>query len=268
MLVDDYTFHSKGSNVLVITFAGMSGILRTVATVKERIGIEARPFEFVNSLEDKQCDVLSLRDRQRAYYHLGIKGVGGSIDEVAAYLKDFVSKKGYGMVVTLGHSMGGYAAMLFASRIGADISIAISAPTFLDPQNRARCNDDRYADEKQKLWESGAEKGKYLDLRSHFLFQESLGVKDECEYLVFYGENDRLDKTHSNRMMGLQKSLSVFEVAGGGHNAARLMRDSGILSRLYDTMLSVDGRKDSSLLLESIKKENSIRQVLPPRSPT
>ena len=267
MLVDDFTFQSKGANTLLITFAGMTGILRTVATLKKRIGIEARPFEFVNSLQAKECDVLFLRDRNRAYYHSGIRGVGCGIDEVAAYLNDFISAKRYGLVVTLGHSMGGYASMLFASKIKADVSIAISPPTFLDPENRVRYNDDRYADEKKKLWKSMPEKGRYLDLQSFFRSEDSIATNNRCSYFLFYGENDRLDRIYANRMIDLRDAVSVFEVANGDHNTARLMRDSGLLSRLLDTLLSMNGSKDIDLLLDSLKLEQSIRQVLLPRSP-
>jgi hypothetical protein len=264
LLADDYAFQSKGAKTLFITFAGMAGILRTVATLQERIGIEARPFEFVNSLHDKECDVLFLRDRNRAYYHSGIRGVGESIDEVARYLKEFINRKSYDLVVTLGHSMGGYASMLFASKIGADISIAVSAPTFLDPENRARHNDDRYAEEKKNLWESLSGKGGYLDLQSYFLSKER--AEDRCEYFLFYGEKDRLDKIHASRMIGLRKSVNVFEVANGDHNTARLMRDLGLLSKLYDSVLSIERGQDIDMLLNSLKMERSMRQVLQPRS--
>jgi pimeloyl-ACP methyl ester carboxylesterase len=262
LLVDDYAFQSKGARTLFITFAGMSGILRTLATLQMRIGIEARPFEFVNSLRDKECDVLFLRDRNRAYYHSGIRGVGGSIDEVAGCLKEFIDRKRYDLVVTLGHSMGGYASMLFASKIGADISIAVSAPTFLDPENRARYDDARYAEEKKKLWESVSGKGRYFDLQSYFLSQER--AEDRCEYFLFYGERDRLDKIHANRMIGLRKSVNVFEVANGDHNTARLMRDSGLLSRLYENMLSIERGQDIDMLLDLLKMEPQVRQVLQP----
>jgi pimeloyl-ACP methyl ester carboxylesterase len=267
MLVDDCAFQSKGANTLVITFAGMAGILKTVTALKKKMGSEARPFEFVNTLQDMECDVLFLRDRNRAYYHSGIKGIGASIDEVAAYLNEVVDRKGYDLVVTLGHSMGGYASMLFASKIKADISISISPPTFLDPENRAKYSDERYSDEKKALWKSMSEKGRYLDLQSYFLSEHRNASNDRCQYLLFYGENDRLDKIHANRMIGLYNSFNVFEVADGDHNTARLMRDSGLLSRLLDTMLSMKRHNGIGSLLKAIKMEKSIRQVLPPRSP-
>ena len=49
-LVDDFGLQAKGSSTLFITFAGMAGILKTLASVKQKIGIETRPFEFVHSL--------------------------------------------------------------------------------------------------------------------------------------------------------------------------------------------------------------------------
>jgi pimeloyl-ACP methyl ester carboxylesterase len=195
VLVDDIAFQSRDSRTLVVTFAGMAGILRTMSALRQRLGIETRPFEFVHSLEDKECDVLFLRDRYRSYYHLGVKGVGRSIDEVSTFLNDFIKKGGYDFVITLGHSMGGYASILFASRINADFCVAISAPTFLDPDNRTKYGDDRYSEEKAKLCELMPESAKYLDLGSLLLSTRSRGNRKSCSYLLFYGENDRLDRS-------------------------------------------------------------------------
>ena len=264
ILVDDFTFQSRGNRTLVIAFAGMAGILRTFSIVKQKMGIETRPFEFVHSLQDKECDVLFLRDRHRAYYHSGVKGVGGSVDEVANFLNDFIDQRGYNLVATLGHSMGGYASILFASKINADICVAISAPTFLDPENRRVHDDKRYAEEKIKLWESKPESIRYFDLKSYFLSKEHLEIKNHCEYFLFYGERDRLDKIHANRMAGLDRPVNVFEVSGGDHNTARKMRESGFLSRLYDSILALDGGQDVDSLLRMMGSENSVRQPFSP----
>jgi hypothetical protein len=262
LLVSDFTFQSKGSRTLIVAFAGMAGIRRTLATLKQRVGLEVRPFEFVHSLKDRECDVLFLRDRHRAYYHSGVKGVGDNVEEVAGFLNDFISKRGYDLVVTLGHSMGGYASILFASKINADFCVAISAPTFLDPENRIKYNDERYGHEKRKLCKGNPESFRYLDLRSYFLSREALDNRKRCVYCLFYGDSDRLDKIHARRMIGLEKPIHVFEVMDSDHNAARKMRDSGFLYRLCDCILSVDGRRNVDTLLRSLELEQSLRQSL------
>jgi pimeloyl-ACP methyl ester carboxylesterase len=265
LLVSDFTFQSKGSRTLIVSFAGMTGLRRTFATLKQRVGLEVRPFEFVHSLKDRDCDVLFLRDRHRAYYHSGVKGVGKTVDDVADFLNDFMSKRGYDLVVTLGHSMGGYASILFASKINADVCIAISTPTFLDQENRVKYNDERYAHEKRKLYESKLESFRYLDLRSYFLSNERPKNRKNCVYCLFYGDSDRLDKIHATRMVGIDQPIHIFEVIGGDHNAARTMRDSGLLFRLCDSILSINSREHANTLLRTIESDHSIRRSLSPR---
>ena len=265
LLVSDFTFQSKGSRTLIIAFAGMAGIRRTFATLKQRVGLEVRPFEFVHSLRDRDCDVLFLRDRHRAYYHSGVKGVGNNVEEVTGFLNDFISRRGYELVVTLGHSMGGYASILFASKINADVCVAISAPTFLDPENRMKYNDERYAHEKRKLCESKPESFRYLDLRNYFLSRDALENRNRCVYCLFYGDSDRLDKIHASRMIGIDQPIHVFEVMGGDHNAARKMRETGLLHSLCDCILLTNRRERVDSLVRSLELDHSIRHSLSPR---
>ena len=265
LLVSDFAFQSRGSRTLIVAFAGMAGIRKTLATLRRRVWLGVRPFEFVHSLKDRECDVLFLRDRHRAYYHSGVKGVGNNVQEVAAFLNDFISKKGYDSVVTLGHSMGGYASILFASKINADVCVAISAPTFLDLENRMKYNDERYAHEKRNLCESKPESFRLLDLRSYLLSNQRSENKKDCVYCLFYGDSDRLDKIHASRMVGINQPIHIFEVMGGDHNAAHTMRESGLLFRLCDSILSIHSREHINTLLRTIESDDSIRRSLSPR---
>lgn len=232
--------------------------------LRQKIGIETRPFEFVHSLQDKECDVLFLRDRHRAYYQSGVKGAGRTVDEVAHFIRSFVSQGKYDKLVTLGHSMGGYAAILIASKINADICLAISTLSFLDPENRTKYGDNRYAHEKQRLWESRKESSAYFDLKNYFASKTHSEAKDRCSYFLFYGENDGLDKVHADRMTCTGHRVNVFEIAGGDHNTARTMRESGMLSRIFDNILAPTGTNAGSLP-ELIEHEDLVRRVAPAR---
>jgi hypothetical protein len=267
LLAEDITIQSKGSSTLVVAFAGMAGIRKTMTRLKRKIGVETRPFEFVHSLQDKECDVLFLRDRHRAYYQSGVRGAGSSVDEVAQFIRSFISQGKYDKVVTLGHSMGGYAAILFASKINADICLAISALSFLDPGNRLKYGDNRYAHEKQRLWEARKESSAYFDLRSYFGSKAHTEDKDCCSYFLFYGENDRLDRIHAERMTAAGYRVNVFEIAGGDHNTARTMRESGMLSRMCDNIVAPNGTSAGSLR-ELIEREGLVRRVTPARKLT
>jgi pimeloyl-ACP methyl ester carboxylesterase len=264
---NDFTFQSKEARTLFVTFAGMTGIRKTLSSLKQTLGFESsHSFEFVKSLQEKDCDALFLRDRQRAYYHYGIRGIGDNIDEAATFLTEFIRKRNYGLVVTLGHSMGGYASILFASKISADICISIAAPSFLDSTNRAAYKDDRYAYEKNKLEGANGVHGAYLDLQDYLLSAANNSCANRaCRYFLFYGENDRLDRIHARRMMHLSPLIRVYEIAGADHiNTARSMRTSGVLPRLFDRILSMDDRTEvDDALTKSMEAEHSIREALP-----
>lgn len=263
LLVDDLEFNSSGNDVLFVTFAGMAGILKTFARIRQKIGIETRPFEFVHSLQDKNCDVLFLRDRHRAYYHFGVKGVGGNVDEVAEFLNRKIAERQYKLVVTLGHSMGGYASLLFASKIKSDICIGISPRTFLDLENRAIYSDNRFKEEIGRLYKSqGNATSQFYDLKKYFLSSDGLPNGKSCTYLLFFGGGDRLDKVHATRMIGLNQPFHIYEVKNAGHNAARHMRDSGSLLRLVDNILRFNNHRNLDLLLQSISSEPTMRKLL------
>lgn len=262
-LVDDFKFISNGNEVLFITFAGMAGILNTVTRICQRLGVETRPFEFVHSLKDKNCDVLFLRDRNRAYYHYGVKGVGSNVEEVATFLNWIIEQGRYKLVVTLGHSMGGYASLLFASKIRSDLSVGISPRTFLDPENRAIHADNRFTEEIDRLYKSGGNAAsQYYDLQRYFLSMDNRPDAKKCTYLLFFGGGDRLDRIHSSRMIGLDESFHIYQVRNAKHNAARNLRDSGALLRLVDNILRFSNHHSLDTLLESIAEERSLRKLL------
>jgi hypothetical protein len=263
LLVDDLEFNSDGSDVLFITFAGMAGILKTFARIRQKLGIETRPFEFVHSLQDKNCDVLFLRDRHRAYYHFGVKGVGGSVDEVAAFLNRKIAERQYKLVVTLGHSMGGYASLLFASKVKSDICISISPRTFLDPENRAIHSDNRFKEEIARLYKSqGNATSEFCDLKRYFVSSDNRPYANSCTYFLFFGGGDRLDRVHATRMLGLNRPFHIYEVENAGHNAARHMRESGSLLRLVDNILRFNDHRNLEELVQSISSEPTMQKLL------
>jgi hypothetical protein len=243
--LDDFLFLQNNNKILVIAFGG----------IKQGLGMHIPPFEFMRSLHDKDCDVMFLRDREQAYYHLGVNGIAGNIDGVTSFLKKIIDAGKYDLVVTLGNSMGGYAALLFGSKIGADVCIGISPRTFLDQNNRGRYNDDRRNAEIERLYElcENKESRSYYDLHSYFLSVEKASEGRSPLCLVFYGDKDRLDKIHSRRMVGL-KSFHIFGIKNAAHDTAQKMRDSGLLDQLISELLRFAGNKDKETLLHLISK--------------
>jgi hypothetical protein len=176
------------------------------------------------------------------------------VEEIATFLRAIIEEGKYDLVVTLGNSMGGYAAILFASLIQADISIAISARSFLDLENRIAHNDNRRDAEIRRLYKiSKGTNSEYLDLRRYL----SSKPKEACKkplYLLFFGDSDELDRIHSTRMDSLE-SFYVFKINEAGHNAAQKLRNRGGIDRIISSVMQFCEHRDERILLNSVSRD-------------
>lgn len=103
-----------GSRTLLVVFAAAN----------------ARSFTFYNTTRELPCDVLYVRDpRKNAWFQEGFLETPG-IDVSVAFLQGLAAS--YDRVVVSGASMGGYAAILFGSRIGAARIFALGPQTQLN----------------------------------------------------------------------------------------------------------------------------------------
>src|ERR1700741_4509909 len=79
---------------------------------------------------------LLISDPSHSWYNAGLPGIGGTIEEIAAWIGREVRGLGARRIVTMGYSMGGYAAILFGCLTGAERAIAITPQTLLDRRLR------------------------------------------------------------------------------------------------------------------------------------
>lgn len=110
---------SKRNKPLIIAFGGMAGAL------------EIPPFEFFNLTKKLKVNRIYLRDFSQTWYHSGILGESGNIEDRAIYLANKIKNSEANKVVLFGNSMGGYAAILFGILINADIVHAFVPQTSL-----------------------------------------------------------------------------------------------------------------------------------------
>jgi pimeloyl-ACP methyl ester carboxylesterase len=76
---------------------------------------------------------LLVRDPAENWYNTGLPGVGDTVDDIAERIREEIAKLGVERILTIGSSMGGYAAILFGCMIGAERAIALVPQTLLDP---------------------------------------------------------------------------------------------------------------------------------------
>lgn len=101
-------------------------------------------FEFFNYLSSEyknKADLYFFMDKQTKWYHKGITGISTSIKETHRYLMNIIKNGNYKRIICIGYSAGGYAAILFGSKIGADLVITFNAQTMLSD-----CYNKQYSD--------------------------------------------------------------------------------------------------------------------------
>jgi len=241
-------FHLLDNNkTLVLSFPGFS----------QGFGMKDHPYDFLKSIHSKGFDVLHLPDIQRAWYHFGIRGQSDNIDELVTSLREFV--KGYEQIITFGTSMGGYASILFGSILNANLSIAIVPATFIDPKNRAKFNDTRHPEYRDKVCNQTLHP-EFLDLKDYMSRRKA----GRISFLCFYGDIDKMDELHSMRMAELD-SFFVFKVTGGEHSdpeksASALMWNAGIFDHIFD--LAIEREASVKELVSFLDKQTILERIL------
>lgn len=148
-----------------------------------------------------------LRDPQSSWYHYGIEGLGHNIDEIVSALKEEVVKLCPSEVITIGQSMGGYAALMFGALLHVDKVVAFAPQAFIDVATLKSYNDKRYLSRLEEI-NKHQNVPKYLDIVS--LYQQT---PHQPKVHVIFGtkggnqkaETVHLDALHAFRLEQLPK---------------------------------------------------------------
>ena len=130
-------------------------------------------------------------------------------------------------VVTLGNSMGGYGALLFASRLPNCASAIAFVPQFsMDPR----------VVPKEKRWRRFTER---IDdwPQQHLLH----GMPDSLPLHIFFGAGERRDAPHIDLFKQHATSgMHIYVLRGAAHDPARRLRDKGLLANTLDAIVVDD----------------------------
>ena len=176
-----------------------------------------------------------LMDDHGLWYHHGIEGHTGNIDETADYLRRAIEARGFRRIVFLGVSGGGYAALLLGRILEVDEVHAIAPRTFLDMDNRLEHADYRLIDNAMSLYESDRAQPQYFDLRSVF----DGPPKSETQFHVYYAERARIDRAHANHLAGVE-NVALHGYQLGSHRLGKWLRDQGHLDEILEAALLAD----------------------------
>jgi len=228
---------SSDSTTLLVAFGGRGG------------GVGVPPFEFFAATAELPVKRLFVRDLHQTWYQHGIEGQGGTIREAAESLRELIDRHGAQRIVTAGSSAGGYAALAFASILGAERALSFGPQTVLDPSVQAAIGDLRWQDVMTELEREGGLDPEWIDLREALPRErERLGAGPR--YDIFFSEvNTRpgqpgRDRAHAERLAGIA-GVRLYRFGSGGHMIARRLRDCGALERVLRRALEEPAKEPS-----------------------
>ncbi len=206
------------SNTLLVAWGGIAGAL----------GMP--PFEFFGLTRGLEVKKLFFRDLNQSWYHRGLPGVADSLIGIRSALEDMVAQAGTSRLVMVGNSMGGYAALLFGSWLGADVVHAFCPQTFLGWLERLKHLDFRWRRQIRRAQNSP--QPRVLDL----LPELKQRMAKSCH--VYYSATNRLDKAHAERLRSSPRvTLHMYPV--GGHQLVKFLRDNGSLREILMSSLTL-----------------------------
>lgn len=199
------------SRTLYVIFGGLSG------------GLAMPRFEFYRSMRIVNDNKLFVRDFSQSWYQSGLPGIAENVYELAGHLQDRIDALGPERTLFIGNSMGGYAAILFASLLRQGTAIAFAPQTFLSPLKRLTHRDFRWrrrvwATYRRCLWKPGI-----------FDLEPLVASAPETDVHIFVSRDCRLDIAHAACLERFA-NVTVTYFTSGGHGLVRHLRDSGELS--------------------------------------
>jgi len=195
------------------------------------------PFEFFSATGEIPCKRLFVRDVNQAWYQMGLAGYGTNFVSVADTLRELISGQDVGRLVLAGASGGGYAALAFGTLLGADLVLCFAPQTTIDLVKLHAIDDHRYDRRIGEITDAGVVDPEWSDLNGPLA-----GARiADTRYHVFFADSHAQDRLHAERLLGLP-GLRLYRFGRGGHNIARVMRETGALEKVLERALVADGR--------------------------
>jgi hypothetical protein len=179
-----------------------------------------------------------LRDPSNSWYHRGVPGLGEDVDAVVAALQQMIADIAPSQVITIGQSMGAYAAIMFGQLLQVDTVIAFGSLSFLDSQRALAIQDHRWLPVMQQL-EADPPSVCYFDLVD---LCERSPHKPNIHY--FYGRKPdpetpgatNLDEIHAQRFNQLS-NCTIYPFEDSGHAVVYYLAKERLLDDLLVRVL-------------------------------
>ena len=234
---------AAADTTLVIAFAGLAGRLGDAGgrRVGDRHQVDGHaglpPHEFVNACKRAGAThVIFCRDSQQAWY---LRGKGG-FDVIVAALREDIEALRPARVLTLGSSMGGYAAIRAGLALGVWRVVAFAPQALIDSTARTEADlptmpfDELLRHLKRVLWMEGVKMTSLVESVSNC-------APDACTSIeIHVGGNEAGDIREAEMVNAAVDargneglvSCQVHIHRGQDHGLVRAMRDTGELHEL------------------------------------
>lgn len=209
------TYYPGQSDTVVVTFNSVSYGL-----------YDAQPDEFIGTAKGADINhVISVTDRQRSWFSApGM--VDRIVDTVALKLAELSPKR----IATLGSSMGGHGALLFAERLGVDVALAFS-PQF---SMQERMKETRWTDLRPFMTE-------------HRLSALGPHLTGKTRAICLFGAQTRQDRRHM--MWILRRCVADCYLLDDAHHiVAEKIKTDGQLGDVFAAALAGDDSTLSAIL--------------------
>jgi hypothetical protein len=187
-------------------------------------------FDFVGSTSRLGVKRAFFRDPHMVWYQRGVPGVGSTIPEVAQFIREVMDREKARRVVAIGHSGGGYAAILFGVLAGVDEVHSFNPPTRL-----LDADDTTMPHRLAALEEIRSSDPDFLDL--HIVLQKY--YTDRTGIFIHYSRGKRRDRQHAKYLASF-RNVQTIEYPLAGHHLPHFLRRIGLLAPLLRAATDAD----------------------------
>ncbi len=227
---------SEDSDTMVVAFAGFA----------QQIGLP--PFEFFTLLNQaRPTKKIFLRDTYSLYYQHGVQGIADDPQGIVDYVQLLIAEQKTTKLITLGNSVGGFAALLFGALLDADRVLSIAPPTVSSYWLRVtRYNEWRWLRTvysksqginwfglRHLAWTQGWKKHTYPDLAPVLL------AHPQTEYHVYFPEHNRTDRLMAKHLESVPH-VRLYPYDYDKHSLVKHLKSTGQLQKLLEEILSFE----------------------------
>jgi hypothetical protein len=207
---------------------------------------DTRPdFDFYGRLKKleqnsgRHINKILVRDSGNAWYHRRIDGLGTHPDETAESLRALIREIRPSKVITIGQSMGAYAAVMYGLLLDVQQVLAFGPLSFLDPQQALLYHDRRWLSVMRDLAANPPASG-YYDLQA--LGRGKTGALPDM-HIIFGTKPDQdgkesvnLDAMHAQRLAAID-NCTLHPYPYSGHTVVQHLIDTKRINALLARLI-------------------------------